>query len=73
MEPRQLEVGDVVQINPEYDPEHFGGRLLVVTEPKSWGVQGYLHGADKGINLAYLRVKFENIEYVGKAVWVAGG
>jgi hypothetical protein len=35
----QLEYGDVVQLKPEHK---FSGMLVVVTEPKSWGCQGYL-------------------------------
>ena len=33
--------GDVVQIDPAHDPV-FGGAFMVVTEPKSWGAQGYV-------------------------------
>lgn len=66
----KVQAGDVVQIDPAHDPDGFGGCLMLVTEPKSWGVQGFVHipGADGGD--AYYRVKFEWIEWVGRAAWV---
>ena len=64
-------VGDVVQIDPEHDPECFGGSLLIVTEVKSWGVQGYVDIPGEG--QAYYRVAFDKIANTGgKAVWVIG-
>ncbi len=73
MEKRKLEKGDIVQINPERK-EHFGGKFLIVTDPKSWGCQGYIIGDMTGKAVtykgkAYLRIKYEDIEYVGKLVW----
>lgn len=73
MEKRELFRGDVVQICPTH--EKFPGFLLVVTEPKSFGCQGYLlseyqFDAVKFQGVAYLRVKFEEIEYVGKISWM---
>lgn len=74
MEKRELEKGDVVQINPS--SERWGGMLLVVSEPKSWGCQGYLlsHNDFEAVRVkrtmkAYARIKFEDIEYVGKVFW----
>lgn len=68
MEKSKLNIGDVVQIDPEHNPV-FGGHFMVVTEPKSWGAQGYITIVDnKG--LTYYRCKFEDMEYVGKAIWV---
>ena len=69
MEKRELKIGDVVQIKPgEY--KQFGGLLMVVTEPKPWGAQGYVlsaHNIDavrfKG--KSYLRPLWKNMEYVG--------
>lgn len=72
MDKRELSYGDVVQINPEHK---FGGMLLVVTESKIFGCQGYLLAPDnfeavrfKG--KAYLRLKWEEMEYVGNLYWV---
>lgn len=72
MKPKQLQVGDVVQLNPEHK---FGGCLVVVTEPKEWGCQGYLMSqfdilAVKFQGIAYVRPKFEDFEYVGKIQWI---
>lgn len=79
MEPRELEIGDVLQIDPDHD-EVFGGKFMVVTEPKEWGAQGYvdslpLKSGETGVcvtvrGTAYYRCKFENMEYVGKVAWL---
>lgn len=73
MEKRELVEGDVLQIHPDH--ERFGGFLLVCTEPKPWGCQGYLMSAYdfkavKFKGIAYLRVKFEDMEYVGRMEWL---
>jgi hypothetical protein len=72
MEKRDLQVGDVVQINPGHD-DTFGGCFMIVTDPKSWGAQGACLGPAKnglnGTGVAYYRCKFENMEYIGKAEW----
>jgi hypothetical protein len=62
-----IKVGDVVQINPEHD-ERFGACFLVVTELKSWGVQGYARVPGGGD--AYYRVPYEQVHLVGVAEWV---
>lgn len=73
MNEKELKVGDIVQINPEHP--NFPGQLLVVTEPKSWGCQGRLY-MDLEIpccrfeGKSYLRLKWEQIEYVGKCEWI---
>ena len=60
--------GDIVQVNPEKDT--FGACMVVVTEVKSWGIQGYVQSA--GVSgQQYIRLKYEDIEYTGgRAVWV---
>ena len=72
MEKTDLEVGDVVQLRPEHK---FGGMLVVVTEPKEWGCQGYLMSqfnfeAVRFQGVAYVLPKFEDFEYVGKIQWI---
>ncbi len=72
MEKRELFEGDVLQLKPEHK---FGGMLIVVTEPKSWGCQGYLMSAYdfdavKFKGRAFIRPKFEDMEYVGQLVWL---
>lgn len=74
MEARELEPGDVVQLRPSMENKMFGGCLLVVTEPKPWGCQGYVQctGTDGEIGgQAYLRPRFADMEYVGRALWMA--
>jgi hypothetical protein len=67
----KAEVGDVYQIDPEYD-KVFGGCLMLVSEVKTWGAVGYfnLPGEDEGV--AFYRCKYENMVRVGKAEWVRG-
>lgn len=59
--------GDIVQIDPEHDTV-FGGCLMVVSEPKAWGAQGYVNVPGQG--LAYYRVKEKDAKMVGKAEWL---
>lgn len=74
MEPRELKIGEIVQISPEAfpldDAKSFGGCLMVVTEPKSFGAQGYVQNAgSKG--QAYFRCEFKNMEPTGgTAQWI---
>lgn len=65
----QAEIGDIVQVNPEVDT--FGGCMVVVTEVKSWGIQGYVQSA--GVpGQQYIRLNWKDIEPTGgRAVWVA--
>lgn len=67
----RIEIGSVVQIDPEHD-DRFGACFMVVTELKSWGVQGYVKvpGADGGD--AYYRVDFNKVAYIGPSEWVHG-
>jgi hypothetical protein len=66
----EIKVGDIVQVNP--DKEIFGACMVVVTELKSFGIQGYVQSA--GVNgQQYIRLKFDEFESTGgKAVWVVG-
>ena len=63
-------IGDIVQVIP--GKETFGACMVVVTELKSWGIQGYVQNA--GVEgQAYIRLKFNEFENTGgKAVWVVG-
>lgn len=68
---QRVKPNSVVQIAPESD-ERFGGCLLVVTEVRTWGVQGYVNNcANKNERgLAYYRANWADIEYVGEAQWI---
>jgi hypothetical protein len=68
MDKRPLHIGDVVQIDPAHD-ERFGGCLMMVTEPKSWGAQGFI-STPAHSGRYYYRCKFEHMEYVGATSWV---
>lgn len=73
MNERDLQPGDVVQLCPEVGNPAFAYSLMVVTEPKSWGAQGYvqvLGTRDGPGGQAYYRVKWAEMEYVGRAEWV---
>lgn len=66
-----LEVGDVVQLSPQ---SKYPGMLLVVTEPKGSGCQGFLLSqlnfeAVRFRGVAYYRAKWEEMEYIGKLKW----
>jgi hypothetical protein len=64
-----ISVGDVVQIDPSHDAR-FGGCFLLVTEVKSWGVQGFVAVPDKpSAGEAYYRVGFAKIVRIGRAEW----
>lgn len=72
MKKTQLQVGDVVQIDPDHDPM-FGGCFMIVTEPKAFGAQGAVLGpggnGQNGSGIAYYRCSFENMEFIGHAMW----
>lgn len=60
---------DIVQVNPEH--ETFGGCMVVVTEVKAWGAQGYVQSAGMQ-GQAYIRLRAADFEPTGgKAVWLA--
>lgn len=63
-----IENGDLVQITNEENP--WFPCVLVVSELKSWGIQGYVTIPLKGD--AYYRVKTGEFELVGKAKIEAG-
>ncbi len=72
MESRELKKGDVVQIAPSSDG-FFSGCFMLVTEPKSWGAQGFIsipNERGKPPAAAYYRAKFEDMEFIGVAAWV---
>lgn len=62
-------VGDVVQITPSAD-RFYAGCLLVVTEIKSFGVQGYIQQPGENGGFVYCRPRWENIVRIGKAVYI---
>lgn len=74
MKQRILRVGGVVQISPDCKNRMFAGCLLIVTEPKPFGCQGYVQALGengKPGGQAYLRPRWQDMEFVGRAVWIA--
>jgi len=69
-----LEAGMLVQLSPEtVGNPMFAGCIMVVTEPKVWGAQGYVQalGEDgKPGGQACYRARWEEMELVGNAEWV---
>jgi hypothetical protein len=66
MKQQDIYVGDVVQIDPDYD-ETFGGCFMLVTNPEPWGARGIVRVPGKGD--AKINCEFEDMEYIGHAVW----
>ena len=62
-----IQIHDIVQVDPSQDV--FGGCMVVVTEIKSWGIQGYVQSA--GVpGQQYIRLKTGEFEPTGgRAVW----
>jgi hypothetical protein len=60
-------VGDIVQVDPLF--EMFGACMVVVTEVKDWGIQGYVQSANVE-GQQYIRLKTKEFEPTGGvAVW----
>lgn len=74
MQARELRAGHLVQLNPEtVGNPMFAGCIMVVTEPKAWGAQGYVQALGENGQAggqAYYRAKWEEMELVGFAEWV---
>lgn len=77
MNERKFEIADIVQIIPNLDTEvshRYGGQFVFVTSPKVFGLQGYFFSAPEGTvtyeGKAFIRLKFEDVEYVGQAPFV---
>lgn len=67
MEPRELKVGEVVQLNPETTRNKaFRACLMVVSDPKSFGAQGYVQSLgntrDEMGGQAYYRANWDEME-----------
>ena len=69
MQKQTLNIGDIVQLSPlDCKNQMFGGCMMVVTEPKPWGAQGYVqglgeNGEQKG--QAYYRACWDEMEPTG--------
>jgi hypothetical protein len=73
----KVSVGEIVQLSPETCKNRmFAGCLMIVTEPKSWGAQGYVQALGEDGHpggQAYYRAEWEEMESTdGRAVWMVG-
>ena len=72
-----IKTGTVVQIDPEHHLNKLGffaGCFMVVTSVRGWGCQGYIAmptERGKMPGMAYYRAKWDEIEVIGKAEWLA--
>jgi len=75
MKQQGLTKGQLVQLNPEtVKNKMFAACIMVVTEPKSFGAQGYVQGLGENGEpggQAYYRATWEEMEIVGVAEWVS--
>jgi len=73
MKKGQIEKGAVVQLNPEtVKNKAFARCFMIVTEPKSFGTQGYVQALGTREEMggqAYYRVTFEEMESIGFTHW----
>jgi len=67
----KVKKNDVIQINEKCANTGWIGCLMIVDEVKSWGVQAYLRIPMQGD--AYLRLKHDEYDVIGKAALVAKG
>lgn len=70
VEPEEIRKGDIVQVDPSAEGM-FAGCLIVVSEIRADGIQGYVHVPGSGH--AYVRKNWDDIEFVGTAVWMMIG
>lgn len=75
MKPQTMQPGQLVQLNPDtVKNKMFTACIMVVTESKSWGAQGYVQALGDNGNpggQAYYRATWEEMEPVGEAEWIA--
>jgi hypothetical protein len=75
MQKQELKEGHLVQLNPDLvGNKAFAACIMVITEPKEWGAQGYVQalGEKNGEpgGQAYYRAQWQEMELVGFAEWV---
>ena len=75
MKQQCLAKGQLVQLNPEtVKNKMFAACIMVVTELKPFGAQGYVQGLGENCEpggQAYYRATWEEMEVVGSAEWVS--
>lgn len=71
-----VQVGTVVQLNQNAPPGDgsYAGEFMVVTDPKSWGAEGYVtRPIGSGVLPEKIKYKaqWKDMEYIGNAVFYA--
>lgn len=68
----QHQRGDVFQINEKHGRLGWIGALVLATEVKPWGIQGFVSHvvSHEEQTRAYIRLEWNEIDFVGKAVLV---
>jgi hypothetical protein len=63
-------IGDVVQINETDSRPGWRGAFVMVTEVRSWGIQGFVHHIEthEKSGFAYTRQEWDTIDFIGRAV-----
>jgi hypothetical protein len=72
MSEREHKAGDVFQINERHGRAGWIGALVVATEIKAFGIQGFVHSVDshESYSRAYIRLPWDQLEFIGQAVLV---
>lgn len=70
----KAQIGDVFQITEKHGRAGWIGAFVMATEIKHWGIQGFVsHVVEhEKQNRAYIRLKWEEIDYIGHAALVPG-
>lgn len=68
----KAQIGDVFQINESHGRNGWIGAFVMATEIKHWGIQGFVSHVETHDQQAkaFIRLKWEEIEYIGHAVLV---
>ncbi len=71
-EQQEYERGDVFQVTQSHGRGGWVGALVLATEIKPWGIQGFVHqiATHEEHTRAFIRLRWDEIEYVGKAALV---
>ena len=71
---KELKVGDLVQLDPALvENRAFANCIMVVTEIRPWGAQGYVQSLGTREEMggqAYYRAQHKEMKYVGQAHWI---
>jgi len=72
-----LQIGEIIQIKPDFKTKCFAACLAVVREPKEFGAMVYIQGVgatfEESTGQFYLMLKFEDFEATGAvAPWIVG-